>query len=54
MAQDYSPEYFIVTDMDEYRGQPELDDFLNKNFPVLEPANRYVIFDLRKRLSSNP
>jgi len=54
MARNYSPEYFIVTDMDEYRGQPELDDFLNKNFPVLERADRYLIFDLRKRLSSNP
>ncbi len=54
MAHDYSPDYFIVTDMGEYREQPELDNFLAKNFPVLARADRYLIFDLRKKLAPTP
>lgn len=50
MTKGYSPDYFIVTQMDEYEAQPGLKDFLNRNFPVLAREDRYVIFDLRRRL----
>lgn len=50
LAQNYSPEYFIVTDLGELKEQPELRDFLNKNFPLLSGNDRYLIFDLRTRL----
>jgi dolichyl-phosphate-mannose-protein mannosyltransferase len=54
LNQEFSPEYFIVTDMPEYRGQPTLQEFLTKTFPLLVQDDQYLIFDLRRRLSPNP
>jgi hypothetical protein len=45
------PEYFIVTDFEEFDLQSDLKTFLNENFPLLAKTNRYIIFDLRKRLN---
>jgi hypothetical protein len=50
----YSPQYFIVTQMDEFQQQPELRDLLTKHFPLLARDDRYLIFDLRKKLPTNP
>lgn len=50
--QDYlkdKPEYFIVTDRDEFGSQPDLRTFLSQNFPVLAKNEAYLIFDLRKQ-----
>jgi dolichyl-phosphate-mannose-protein mannosyltransferase len=54
MNQKLSPEYFIVTEMSEYRRQPDLQEFLTKTFPLLVQDDRYLIFDLRRRLSPGP
>jgi Dolichyl-phosphate-mannose-protein mannosyltransferase len=54
MSQKYSPEYFIITEMAEYDRQPDLQNFLTKNYPLFARGDRYLIFDLRKRLSANP
>ena len=54
IASEYSPEYFIVTDMDAYRQQPELSAFLTRNFSLLAHDDRHLIFDLRKSLPSSP
>lgn len=54
--QDYlknSPEYFIITDGDEFRMQSDLQAFLKKNFAVLAKTNDYLIFDLKKRIGQN-
>ncbi len=50
----YSPQYFIVTQMDEFKQQPELRDLLTKRFRLLARDDRYLIFDLRQRLPTNP
>ncbi len=44
-----SPEFFIVTEMQDYRRQPQLGDFLSKNFHLLVADPRYLVFDLRQR-----
>jgi hypothetical protein len=53
MYQEYSPEYFIVTEMGEYKEQPELREFLATHFALLPGEERYRIFDLRKRPASS-
>jgi hypothetical protein len=49
----YSPEYFIVTDFRDYKRQAGLREFLTRNFPVLVQDDDYLIFDLRKGISSD-
>ena len=46
----YSPEYFIVTYLQDFEEQTDLKDFLNRNFPILVQNDDYLIFDLRKRI----
>ncbi len=43
----YSPEYFLITDFDEFGKQPDLKDFLHTNFPIMAKSDDYLIFDLR-------
>ncbi len=45
------PEYFIVADFTEFEKQPQLKEFLNRNFPVLVSKDDYLIYDLRKKAS---
>ena len=49
----YTPDYFIITDFDEYNKQMDLKDFLTSNFPTLAQTNEYLIYDLRKMSSLN-
>jgi hypothetical protein len=42
-------DYFIVTDLEEFNGQPELKKFLTENFPIYDSGDGYIIFDLRTR-----
>jgi hypothetical protein len=49
LNQAYPSDYFIVTEMGEYRAQPQLAEFLVKRFPVLVRDDRYLVFDLRAR-----
>jgi 4-amino-4-deoxy-L-arabinose transferase-like glycosyltransferase len=39
--------YFVITDLSELTTQPELNDFLRKNFAVLEENEDYLVFDLQ-------
>ena len=41
-----SPEFFIITDLDELGRQKGLEGFLRKRFPVLATGHHYVVFDL--------
>jgi hypothetical protein len=41
----YSPEYFIVEDLQEFERQPDLKRFLSK-FPIVSQKNDYLIFKL--------
>ncbi len=43
-----SPEYFIVLDLAEFDAQPDLRDFLTRNFHVFAHSDDYLIFDLTK------
>lgn len=45
-------EFFIVTDFQEFNAQPDLKQFLTKNFAVLTQNQSFVIFDLRKKLTA--
>jgi hypothetical protein len=45
----YRPEFFIVTDFDEFQRQPGLKEFLTKKYPLLVDAETYLIFDLRHK-----
>lgn len=42
--------YFLVTDFGELNLQPELEDYLNTNYPIHMKGDGYVIFDLTQRL----
>jgi hypothetical protein len=41
------PEYFIITDMEDFQKQKDLQRFLNSHFMLLIKNERYIIFDLR-------
>jgi hypothetical protein len=41
-----SPEYFIITDMEEYAAQPKLQSLLMNNYPLLMQSDKFIIFDL--------
>jgi hypothetical protein len=44
-------EYFIITDFREFEQQPDLKQFLTRNFALLTKNQDYIIFDLRKKLA---
>ena len=44
----YVPDFFIITDFDDWERQKNLRDFLSSNFPVLARTDDYLIFDTRK------
>ncbi|HET7214538.1 MAG TPA: glycosyltransferase family 39 protein [Terriglobia bacterium] len=43
----YPSDYLIVTEMGEYRAQPELGNFLIRHFPLLANGKQCLVFDLR-------
>jgi hypothetical protein len=43
-----SPDYFIVEDLREFEGQPDLKQFLSR-YSIVTHNNDYLIFDLKKR-----
>ena len=50
----WSPEYFIVADLEDFEGQKELKDFLTSRFGVFAESDKYLIFDLTKEIDSGP
>jgi hypothetical protein len=40
-------EFFVITDLDEWGRQPDLETFLRSRFPVHAEGPGYLIFDLR-------
>jgi len=40
-------DYFVVTLMDDFARQPELQQALNENYPLLEQSDELIIYDLR-------
>jgi hypothetical protein len=44
----HRPEYFIVTDLEDFNEQKDLKNFLTDNFPILAETDQYLIFDLTK------
>lgn len=44
----YKPDYFIITELEEFKRQQDLMDFLNSNFPLIAKKDEYLIYDLRK------
>jgi hypothetical protein len=42
-----SPECFIITDLVEFEGQEDLQEFLTTRFSILVERDEYLIFDLR-------
>ena len=49
----YTPDFFIVTDFNEFEAQKDLKDFLNTNFPVIAQSKDYLIYDLRMMSETN-
>ena len=47
LSQAIGAEYFIVTDMDAWNVQPELEAFLRSRYPVVAETDDYLVFDLR-------
>jgi hypothetical protein len=39
-------DYFLVTDFAEFTRQPQLQDHLYKNYPLLSQSRDYILFDL--------
>ena len=40
-------DFFLVTDLEEFAAQKELNGYLNANFPILFQSPTYSVFDLR-------
>jgi hypothetical protein len=49
----HSPEYFIVTQFQEFEKQPDLRNFLTSKFPIIAQSDDYLIFNLTERLDLN-
>lgn len=45
----FEPEYFVITEILQYKRAPKLSEFLKSHFPLLVQAPDYMIFDLRKK-----
>jgi hypothetical protein len=45
---EYTPDFFIVTDFQEFETQSDLRKYLTENFPLLVKNEDYMIFDMRK------
>jgi hypothetical protein len=41
-----SPDYFIVEDMMEFEGQPDLKEFLMAKYPIIAQNDSYIVFAL--------
>jgi len=44
-----SPEYFIVTSMEDFDQQNDLKDALNAGYAVVAQTPDYIIYDLRRK-----
>jgi dolichyl-phosphate-mannose-protein mannosyltransferase len=42
-----SPEYFIITDFENLRAQPDLKSALDTNFKIFEKTQNFIIYDLK-------
>jgi hypothetical protein len=49
----HSPEFLIVTDLEDFDRQKELKDFLTSRFPVFAGSDKYLIFDLTAKGNSH-
>jgi len=49
-----SPEFFIITDFQEFDRQSDLKNFLTRSYPLFAQTPDYLIFELRKKLNSDP
>jgi hypothetical protein len=45
----YAPDYFIVTDMQAWALEPELELEVRKRYTLLAETGRYLVFDLRAK-----
>jgi hypothetical protein len=48
-----NPEFFIITDFEEFEQQPELKAYLDANYPVFAQKPDYLIYDLRNSQTGN-
>ncbi len=49
-ALDFSPEYFIITDFDEFnRHHADLQEFLANNYPLAAKTDKYLIYEVCKK-----
>ena len=44
----WSPEYFIVTDLEDFDRQKDLKDLLTNKFTIVAQSDKYLIFDFKK------
>jgi hypothetical protein len=47
LLEDYSPDYFIVADKEEFMRQEDLNDLLTQRFSTFVETEEYIIFDLQ-------
>lgn len=45
-------DYFLITAFNQYNSQPNLQQVLTENYPILQQGSGYLIFDLRQTLSA--
>ena len=50
----YTPDFFIITDFEEFEKQPVLRTFLDSRFPLIAKTDDYLIYDSRKMSGLNP
>jgi 4-amino-4-deoxy-L-arabinose transferase-like glycosyltransferase len=52
LSAEYHPEYFIVTEFQEFEAQADLKEYLTVRFPILNETKDYIIFDLRREIDA--
>ncbi|HIJ70825.1 MAG TPA: hypothetical protein HPP87_05605 [Planctomycetes bacterium] len=53
LTKKWSPEFFIVAELEEFRLQKDLKQLLINRFGVVAETDKYLIFDLTKEIGSN-
>jgi hypothetical protein len=46
LSKGLDPEYFIITDLEEFENQSDLKQYLNENYQVIVGNSRFLIYDL--------
>jgi hypothetical protein len=49
LIKERSPDYFVISSVDEIEGQPDLKETLESEYTLVTNNPQYIIYDLKRR-----